>query len=197
MPEIFLVVAVTATAFVSTSLDNLILLVALSSSPVSRHRDVSIGYALAVASVLGLAAAGSYAFDLVGDDWLRYLGLVPIGIGLWRLRDLVGGRVPGVDREPPWTARAGVAASFGVMIANSGDSLGVFASLMGETEDALVPAIFLTALAMAVAWCLLARWLVVHPLLAPRLRLLDRYAVPPLLFAVGLYILMNTPTDTV
>jgi len=42
-----------------------------------------------------------------------------------------------------------------------------------------------------------ARWIVRHPRLAPSLRAIDRYAVPALLVGIGIYILTDTPTDTV
>ena len=50
---------------------------------------------------------------------------------------------------------------------------------------------------MAGVWVVAARWVVDHPMLAPHLARIERYAVPALLIAVGLYILSDTGTDTV
>jgi cadmium resistance protein CadD (predicted permease) len=42
-----------------------------------------------------------------------------------------------------------------------------------------------------------ARWLVRHPRLSPSLHAIERHLVPWLLVGIGLYILSDTPTDTV
>lgn len=196
MEEVVVMVGVAATAFVSTNLDNLFLLMGFASGEHTRTRSVVIGYVGALAVVLSLGLAASLAIDLAADAWLRFLGLVPLGLGLWRLAGLLRGAaaVPGVAAPTP---SAGAASVFGVMLANSGDSLGVFTSLMGETEEFLLLAIVATALILAGVWAAMARWLVDRPALAPPLRTIDRYAVPPLLISIGLYILLDTPTDTV
>jgi cadmium resistance protein CadD (predicted permease) len=90
-----------------------------------------------------------------------------------------------------------MASVFALMLANSGDSFTVLTSLMAESRDALVVVIVTTALTMTTLWALLARWVVGHPALAPILWRLDRYGVPFLLVAIGLYILLDTPTDSV
>lgn len=188
-------VGIAVAAFVSTNLDNLFLLMALMGGPRLSASVVALGYASAMCVVLALGLAGSYAADLVSDAWLRYLGVVPLTMGIWRIRSLLrGAAIEPPETLPPSTA--GGASVFGVMLANSGDSLGVFAPLMGETSEQLEVVVIATVLAMAGVWVLLARWVVDHPALSPHLHRIDRYAVPPLLIAVGLYILTDTVTDT-
>lgn len=196
MREIVLMAGVSAAAFVSTNVDNLFLLMALLGGSPRRARAVAVGYAAALAVVLAVCVAGSWAFELAANAWLRYLGLVPLGLGLWRLRQLLGRGSPSVAGAPPPRA-AGVGASFGLMLGNSGDSLAVFASLLGETEGGLIPVAVVTILGMALLWVAAARGMVSHPALAPPLQRLERWGVPLLLVAVGLYILLDTATDTV
>ena len=189
-------VGVSLAAFLSTSLDNLFLLIGLMSDGRTRTRDVALGYAGSMTLVVTVGLAGSYAVDFAADGWLRYLGLVPLGLGLWRLAALVRGQpAAALEQLPP--RAGGPLPVCGVMLANSGDSLGVFASLMAETSDLLVLVIGATAIGMALGWTLVARQVVEHPSLAPRLRKIDRYAVPVLLISIGFYILLDTPTDTV
>jgi cadmium resistance protein CadD (predicted permease) len=193
--EVLTMTGVAAVAFVSTSLDNLFLLMGLLSGSRMRTRDVAIAYASSLALVLGVGVAASYAVDFTPDSWLRYLGFIPLGMGLWRIRGFATGAPDRGDPAP--RTSTGMPSVFGVTLANSGDSLGVFSSLMAESTDTLVMVIFVTALVMAAVWAALARWLCDHPAVAPRLRKIDRYAVPILLIAIGLYILSDTPTDTV
>ena len=92
-----------------------------------------------------------------------------------------------------WT----VTCVFAVMLANSGDSLGVLASLLAETAPHLLWVAAATPLAMAAVWVALAHYVVRHPALSPWLERVDRIAVPLVLIAIGLYILTDTPTDVV
>jgi cadmium resistance protein CadD (predicted permease) len=194
MSESLLAVGVSIAAFVSTSVDNLFLLMALMSGGRTRTLHVLTGYAGSVAVVIGLGLAGAHAAGGVPDGWLRTLGCIPLGMGVWRLLGLLSGRASG--HTDTGTARSGgPLAVFGVMLANSGDSIGVFTSLLAETSDSLVLVVAGTPLLMAIVWGLVARAVVRHPSLAPRLRAIDRYGVPCLLVGVGLYILTDTPTD--
>jgi cadmium resistance protein CadD (predicted permease) len=194
--EVLIIVAVSAVAFVSTSLDNLFLLMGLMAGSRVRSRDAALGYGLALALILSIGVAGSYAADLIADGALRYLGLIPLTMGIGRawkaLRESKD--APTSDAAP---AGRGIASVFGVMLANSGDSLAVFTPLMSETSDRLVFVIVATTLGMGALWSLAARSVVRHPRLAPSLRAIDRYAVPLLLVGIGVYILTDTPTDTV
>lgn len=187
---------VAAATFVSTSLDNLFLLMGIVGGSSLRTRDVALGYGASVALVMAVGVAGNLAADTVSPQWLRALGLVPLGMGLWRVRGLLGGR-DAITQDAPTPQAGGIASVFGVMLASSGDSLVVFASLMAETADAMVVVIIFVTLAMSGVWAVLARWFLDHPSLAPLLRRLERYAVPLLLVALGLYILLDTSTDTV
>ena len=132
--------------------------------------------------VLLVGLAGSYAADVAAQSSLRYLGLVTLVMGLWRMRAMIR-PAPGTDGVA--SALSGRASVFGITLANSGDSLGVFAPLMAETSELLVVVIFVTALAMAVAWASVARWVAEHSALAPRLKAVDRYLVPLILIAIG------------
>jgi cadmium resistance protein CadD (predicted permease) len=191
--DVIVMVGISVVAFVSTNLDNLFLLMGLLAS--SPHRKVMLGYTLAVAAVLGVGLAGSYLADFSAQAWLRWLGLVPLSMGAWRLRGLF--RSPAAATEAsPGAGPRGAASVFGVTLANSGDSLGVFTSLMSETSELLVFVILLTVLGMSALWIRAARWVAEHPALAPWLHQIDRYGVPLLLVALGLYILSDTATDT-
>jgi cadmium resistance protein CadD (predicted permease) len=197
--EVLIMIGVSAAAFVSTSLDNLFLLMGLMAGSRLRTRDAALGYGLALAPVLSIGVAGSYAADWVADDALRALGLIPLTMGIARTWKVLRAPQTSATSPPQGAAPAGrsIASVFAVMLANSGDSLAVFAPLMSETSERLVFVIVATALGMGALWSLAARSVVRHPRLAPSLRAIDRYAVPLMLIGIGIYILTDTPTDTV
>ncbi len=83
------------------------------------------------------------------------------------------------------------------MLANSSDSLLVVVAVLGDTRSRLDTYVIGTLVAMAVLWAVIAGWVSLHPRLQAPLRGFARYGLPVLLVGIGVYILMDTPTDVV
>lgn len=188
------VAGVAFTAFLSTNIDNLLLLAALLGNAGQRHVPVLLGYmgAIATIAILGLAAA-QFADTLPGS-LLGYLGLVPLGMGLYHLGRALR-RDPAAE-EPVSRATLGAAGVGALMLSNGSDTLGVVLPLFAETEGALAYVISVTLVSSALLWFGLAQWIATHPLIRPRLALVQRWLVPILLIVLGIYILSDTATDT-
>jgi cadmium resistance protein CadD (predicted permease) len=73
------------TAFLSTNVDNLLLLTVLLSQSVQAKHTVFIGYVGAVLVVVAAGLIASSLADAVPNEWLGYLGIVPLAMGLYRL----------------------------------------------------------------------------------------------------------------
>ena len=189
--ELISIASVTTVAFVATNVDNLFLLVAYLSAARS-SRSVYVGFVAAIVSVLLLGWASQRLDAFLEPSWLRFLGLVPLAMGLYRLVNGRGGS------EAVAEASAGPASAVGVgvvTLTNAGDSLGVFVPLFADSEDRFGALIFAVGVAWALLWCSVARWLESHRSLGGALRTAAPRALPWLLIALGLYILADTPTD--
>lgn len=184
-------------AFSTTNLDNVLLLVGFAARPGQPFAAVAGGALLGVTAMLALLVAAAVLADFVPMLWLGWLGLIPLAMGLRELARLgttVGAADPdGTDAVRPIGA-VGVA---GVMLAHSGDSFGALAPLFAETRRALLPLIATVVLVVTGLACGLARWIVSHPRVGPAIRAVAPRLVPFVLIAVGLYVLTNSPTDTV
>lgn len=189
-----MIVGLAAATFVSTSIDNLLLLVGFFASRGFRARSVVLGYVGSVIAVLGVGFAASYAADFAPNRYAGYLGLVPIAMGLTQLYQVVRrGNAPDAPRRP----EAQGALSVGlVMLANSGDSLGAFVALFAETREPFTFVIVCFVAALSLAWIGLARWITGHTAVQQFLQRWGRYLLPFILIAVGAYILADTRTDT-
>ena len=195
MSEVIEIALVALASFVSTSTDNLILLSVLLAQQGQRRLPVLLGYSFAavVIAIVGLLVAR--AADVVPQNWLGYLGVIPIGMGLWRLarafRRSSISENQGTDRHV--LGGAGVAV---LMLANSSDTLAVLASLFAETEEPLTYVIAVTVVTASVCWFGIALAVSGHSLLRRGIARLERWLVPILLIGIGLYILADTATDT-
>ena len=201
--EIVAILLVSATTFVATSLDNLLILVGFQTSKAVTSRSIAIGYLVATAIVLGVAMTLAVAADQELPFPAGYLGLAPIAIGIYHgakaFRPESRQVADSGARQAVATKRAiaSFVSVFFTMLANSGDSLLVFTALIADSEDKADWAILVTVLMMASAWVWISGWLTGHPRLREPLQGFARFGLPILLIGIGLYILMDTPTDVV
>jgi len=199
------VVAMSAAAFVATSLDNLLLLIGFQTAGTIPRRAIGGGYVVTIVLVcmvaLGLATAAEQALPFS----LGWLGLAPVTIGLWhgvtafrtRPDDVPAGPVREVRPEDltPAQRATGFLSVIFTMLANSSDSLIVVVALLGDTRSRLDWYVVGTMVAMATLWAVSARWLSTRPRLQAPMRGFARYGLPVLLVVIGVYILMDSPTD--
>lgn len=174
-----------ALALVMTNLDNLALMVALLARLPARK--VAGAYALALGIILILAllvAEGAQAFP----RYVGYLGVVPILLGLRELLRRHG--------EAPATAER--ASTFVALVLTflsvSTDSLSVLAPLLADAAPGYRFAGLYGAVAAGSA--LVLAGLGASGLSARLGAMLERLA-PFVMIAVGIYVLLNTATDSV
>jgi cadmium resistance protein CadD (predicted permease) len=199
------ILLVSVTTFVATSLDNLLILVGFQTARSISHRSIALGFLAATATMLGAAVALAAAADQGLPFPAGYLGLAPIAIGLYhgaKAFRATHDEDEGLDTESrkavaSKNAIAGFVSVFFTMLANSGDSLLVFTALIADTTSQADWAILAAVLMMAAAWVWLARKLTGHPRLRGPLQGFARFGLPILLIGVGLYILMDTPSDVI
>jgi cadmium resistance protein CadD (predicted permease) len=189
-----------ALSYGSTNIDNLAVLSAYSVKPGYRASLVRLTFlavclAVLVVSFL-LAQAADHSF--LGQR-LHYLGLIPLALGGWQLLQLARGRAsePQPDKSSG-AASTGLAAYFSfalVLLANSGDSVGVMTPLLADLKPSLVLTSFAAALIVAVVMTGLARFLAHHPATRDHVQRLAKWALPFLLMAIGVLILTARPAE--
>ncbi len=204
LSDLIALMLVSTTTFLATNVDNLLILVGFQSSNSISPRSIAFGYLAATTTMIAVAAGLAAAADQGLPFPVGYLGLAPIAIGLYHgakafrlgADEVQDSRAP-IGTKEKKQAIAGFASVFFTMLANSGDSLLVFAALMADTENKADWAILVPVLAMAAFWVWLARWLTGHPRLREPLQGFARFGLPVLLVGVGLYILIDSPTDVI
>jgi len=162
--------------FVVTNVDDLALLALLLASGVSLGRLVA-GQYIAWAVIAALAAG---VVTFVPEDALRWLGLLPIAIGIKEL----------IERDEE-SAPLGTPSVAAITFTGGIDDLGVLPPVFATGDTALYVAVFA---ALIVPWCLLARWIATRPPIAGAIARFGRFAVPLVLIAIGVSVLIY-PSD--
>lgn len=173
-------------AFAATNLDDLFLLVAWFAAGRCRPRDIVLGQYAGIGALFAASAAASMASLFVPVEYLHWLGVLPILIGLHML--LRGG-----DTDGAGVQAESVASVAAVTVANGADNVGVYVPLFSVASPWTIGIYGVVFAVMIALWCLLARWLVRHPAAGTSLRNWSPPLAPWMLVAIGMWILARAP----
>jgi cadmium resistance protein CadD (predicted permease) len=198
MGEIVATTILGVLAFTATNLDDLAVLTAYLAAKRVTMRQAARGQVAGMVLVMGLSAAAALGAVWIPAAWLHWIGLLPLAIGakqlIQSLRRAIAGLPSPVDPPVPrargvrvWSGEATIAA---LVVANSGDNLGVYAALFTAQSPFLSAIQIFVALAMAAGWAWLAARLVDHPTLGAPLRRGAPWALPWVLILLGLGIVL-------
>ncbi|WP_437760646.1 cadmium resistance transporter [Sorangium sp. So ce1389] len=201
MQQILPALGVSAVVFISTNIDDILLLTAFFSDPDFTPRQVVAGQFLGIAALVLASVACALLAVRVPEGWIGLLGLVPLALGLRGLWALWRGPGAGdgedaddaddADDEPRGrAARFRTLAVATVTVANGGDNLGVYIPLFSSSPG-LIPLHAAVFAVMTGALCALGHHLVNHPVLGSRIRRHGRVALPFVLIGLGLWILSD------
>jgi cadmium resistance protein CadD (predicted permease) len=136
---------------------------------------------------------------MLGAGLIGYLGLAPLLLGChmlyksWTRKHSDDAAVESVSNgtEPGiWFS------TFILMFSNSGDSIAVFLPLLAESGRLALLLIICSYLVMAVLWTGLSYMIAGQRSLAQRIEHRAEKIIPWIMIGVGIYILMDTATDT-
>ena len=187
------IIALVAGSYAATNMDNLTILVSWMLAGNISRASVARGYAMATIAVLAVSTILGLSSYAIPVGFIGYLGVIPIGLGVWSLVGQFRGNQQGeVD--------AGAGAAFGIgatLTANSVDSIIVFAPLLADSQMVIDAYIASTFIVVAAVWYWMAKFASQR---AAKLNVVTKIAgwlAPFIMIFVGIYILMNTSTDVI
>ena len=189
LPDVAAGLALAMVAYTSTNLDNL-LLITSSAARIENRYAVIKGFLLSSTAVLGMSAAFVAISEILSPQTLGLLGLIPLFLGIRILLKLRS------EQEQTDLATIGFWPVGLALLANSTDTIVVFGPLLAESEPAALFAMLIGYILMVGLWMVLALRLSERLARANVLERLARWATPIFMIAIGVYILMDTTTDT-
>jgi cadmium resistance protein CadD (predicted permease) len=182
--------------FVTTDIDDLILLTAFFGDARLRRGAIVGGQFLGIGALMAVSVAAAAASLAVPPHWPALLGAVPLLLGLGKLpalwrrpSDAEGDEREGADRAAR-SSRSQALAVAAVTVANGGDNLGVYIPLFSGNFHALPVYVLIFAL-MTGVWCMAARAFVKHPAGAALMARFGHAILPIVLILLGLWILSD------
>ncbi|SHH90526.1 cadmium resistance transporter (or sequestration) family protein [Chryseolinea serpens] len=185
------VIATGILAFVSSNIDDIFLLMLFFGDRNFKPREIILGQFVGIAALIGISLVFSLIGLVIGKAYIGLLGLLPIYLGIKGVVRLFSKEQP--EDENQLTDRVGNRSNpwivSGVTIANGGDNIGIYVPLFATLawpQKITVVSIFFV---MTAVWCLLARYLSRHPLMAKAIDKYGHVVTPFVLIALGIYIL--------
>jgi cadmium resistance transport/sequestration family protein len=199
-------------AFAATNIDDIVILMLFFAQIGStfRPKHIVVGQYLGFLGLILASLPGFFGGFFIPRPWLGWLGLIPMGIGLYdlfrRSSDETSIQTLSNSRRDLSTAKPGqlsfarlfnpqVYRVAGVTFANGGDNIGIYVPLFASSTPPHLGVILATFFVLIGVWCALARQLSRHPLVAKALTRYGKRIVPFVLIGLGVYIFIDSGTD--
>ncbi len=183
-------------AFASTNLDDIFILALFFGGRQFRDREIVLGQFAGISALIAISWIGSFIGLIMPPAYIGLLGLMPVYLGTKGIIRLAKKQeqVPELSGSIRKKYSYPVLSVAAVTIANGGDNISIYLPLFATLSLAHQFAMTLSFLIMTGAWCALAKYVTLHPLVK---RAIDRYGhllTPFVLILLGLYILYESGT---
>lgn len=181
-------IAVSASAFVTTNLDDICLLVLFFSRIGNRSQKkyLILGEYLGIAALVVVSLFSAYGFAALLGRWLWLVGLLPIAFGIKAAIDLVK---QGISPDSEIGMLAGtwslVFKEWAVTVANGADNISVYIPLLAGETPAFQLSFFAVMMVMTTFWWLAAGAVVKLPKVGDAIGRVSRYILPVVFILVG------------
>jgi len=185
-------------AFVATNVDGLLVLMVFFADSEFAPIHIAAGQLVAAILWIGISVVASAAALAIPTQWLALLGVIPVGLGLGKLRAARAGsaslavELEQMERDKRRSLRrthSRIAAVALVALANGGDNIAVYIALFSTSTPERIAGFAALFVGLAAGWCALAYSLVHHTWLGMRIEQYGERVMPMVLIGLGLYIL--------
>ena len=181
--------------FISTDLDDVLVLLGFFADPRFRLRQIVAGQFIGIALLYAVSVAGAWATLIVPRSCIGLLGLVPLAMGLksaWELFSDDSSKQASKRGAP--VGRTNIAAVVAMTVANGGDNVSVYIPLFAMRSGSDIALMGVVFAVMTAVWLSLAYWLTRHRMIGAPVRRCTRLLMPFVFITLGIFILYQAGT---
>jgi cadmium resistance protein CadD (predicted permease) len=176
--------------FAGTNIDDIIVLAVLNVSSRAggspKPWQIWTGQGVGIAVLVGVSLLAALGLTLLPDNRIWLLGLVPLGLGLYKLGVAVRSR--GSSGQPSIAVATGVTGVTALTIANGGDNIAAYTAVF-RTSSAGDIAVMLGVFGVGVIfWCAAGSWLVSDRRITQAIQRWSHWIVPAIFIVIGVHI---------
>lgn len=176
-------------AYIGTNIDDMFINMLLFSSAKSKKEDFAIvmGKYIGTGALVMVSVLGGIGLQTVVGSYAKFLGIVPILLGLKRIYDNVKG---GDDADNIYVKSGFMLSTAAVTIASGADNIGVYVPLFADfmlTQLWIMAGVFIV---MTAVWCAVGKSLTNLPAVKSTIERYRHIITPAVYICLGLYILI-------
>lgn len=179
--------------FAATNIDDLVVLTILflaTTRGTLTGWKVVAGQYLGFVVLVGISVLAALGLTIVPDEWVGFLGLLPLGIGIYGIVRYLRRR--GSDEEESPVRAGGLLGVAGITIANGADNISLYTPVF-RTQPVLDTVITIAVFLILVAvWCVIARVIGTNGRVTEALERIEHWLVPAVFIGLGLYIIIES-----
>lgn len=182
----------------ATNVDNFIVLVSAFGARRESKTAVCLGFAVGALILLAISLVFSLLGELIPVRYLGYLGVIPIYLGIRGLTQSVQqtSKSPGPPEKQSRHTLKTIIAVLVLTLAGGTDTLAVIAPLLAESNVVGLWAVCSGYMIAVMGLVALLGYALSHPAITNPLRRYGSRIGPAVMVLIGLYILVNTATDS-
>lgn len=192
-------VAVTSVlSFISTNVDDIFILMLLFGQAGKRIENIkiTIGQYLGISVLVCLSMVGTLVTKTIPEEYIRFLGLVPIALGIkacWDSRKEVCKRQEGHcnSTEISVNSMLGITSVMALVISNGADNIGIYIPVFSRFGMMDILMLFAIFAVMTGVWCVIGYRLASLPVIKNIIHKYQYVLVPLVLIGLGIYILVG------
>ena len=192
MKSLVALLALAIVLFLSTNVDDLVMLIAFFANSRFRARDIVAGQYAGTAVLFIVSAAGALLSLVIPEAYLGLLGIFPILVGIGKLLELRHDRAeatPAKDLVATTGSHGNIASVALVTVANGGDNIAAYTPVF-RTSSAGDMAVTLCVFGLGVAlWCAAGSWLASRRTITRAIGRWGHWIVPAVFVVIGVCIL--------
>ena len=200
MIELIFLVFTAVAVFTATNLDDLFVLMIFFSNKEFTAKQIVLGQYVGVMALITISALSYFLKLVIPVNWIGLLGILPIIIGLKKLKDLKDNREISTnyninEENNGFFSKFRNSKSFLVALVsftNGGDNIGIYVPLfasIGLQQMLVVISIFLV---MILVWCYISFNLVENSILGDKIKKYGHIVLPFVLIFLGITILAHS-----
>jgi len=182
--------------FAATNIDDIVVLTVLFLATTRgslKGWQVVLGQYLGFIALVAISVVAALGLTIVPDEWVGFLGLIPLGIGVYGLVRYLRRRSEEDDDDDESSIMAGgLLGVAGITIANGADNISLYTPVF-RTQPPLDTVVTIVVFLLLVAvWCLVARAIGTNRRMTEALERIEHWLVPTVFIGLGLFILIES-----
>lgn len=179
--------------FAATNIDDIVVLTVLflaSTRGSLPGWKVIAGQYLGFIALVAVSVVAAAGLTIVPDEWVGFLGLIPLAIGIYGLIRTLRRR--GDDDDESAMRAGGLIGVAGITIANGADNISLYTPVFRSSPIPDTIVTIIVFLVLVAVWCVLARLVGTNKTVTEALEKIEHWLVPAVFIGLGLYILIDS-----